>query len=276
MAKLCAVLAVALLFPPAAAAHLRSGTVAVDYRARIVIRPVGPVSVGVYESDRALHVSARPGHSVVVFGYLGEPLLRIDDTGPATALHSPTAEATRLVVHGRTAIWHDVRTSRPRWRVPMSVDGFSTVLTGTTTKLAHPALWPWLLVVAFVALVAVRSSPSVLGIASATAAVVVAAAFMASAYASPGTWIAGADEIFFIAAGLGVLRWGPPAARLPSALWLGLVGLAVGLSKGQVFLHALVLSALPGTVVRLGATIAIGAGLSAAVAGCIAYVRSES
>lgn len=275
MAKLCAVLAVALLFPPAAAAHLRTGTVAVDYRARVVTRPVGPVSVGVYESDRALHVRVQPGHSLVVLGYLGEPLLRIGDTGPARAVASPTAEATRLVVHGRSAVWHDVRTSRRRWGIPMSIDGRMTVITGTTTKLAHPALWPWVLVLALVALVALRISPSALGSASAAAAVVVAAAFMASAYADPGTWIAGVDEIFFIAAGLGVLRWGPPAARLPSALWLALVGLAVGLSKGQVFLHALILSALPGTVVRLGATIAIGAGLAGTMAGCMSYVRSE-
>jgi hypothetical protein len=158
----------------------------------------------------------------------------------------------------------------------MSVDGRPTVLTGTTTKFAHPALWPWLLLLALILLAAVRGSPSALGIASAIAATVVAVAFMLSAYADPGTWIAGVDEIFFIGAGLGVLRWGPPAARLPGALWLGLVGLAVGLSKGQVFLHALVLSALSGTAVRLGATIAIGAGLAATVTGCLAYVRSEA
>jgi hypothetical protein len=68
VAKLCAVVAVALLLPPAAAAHLRTGTVAVDYRAHIVMRPVGPVSVGVYQSDRALHVTVQPGHSLVLLG----------------------------------------------------------------------------------------------------------------------------------------------------------------------------------------------------------------
>ncbi|HEY4411589.1 MAG TPA: hypothetical protein VGN06_01205, partial [Gaiellaceae bacterium] len=230
----------------------------------------------VYESDRALHVSVQPGHSLTVFGYLGEPLLRVGDTGPAIAANSPTAEATKLVVHGRSAVWHDVRTSRRLWGIPMAVDGLPTVVAGTTTKLAHPALWPWLLAVALILLAALRISSSALGIASAAAAVVVAAAFMLSAYADPGTWIAGVDEIFFIAAGVGALRLGPPAARIPSAAWLGLVGLAVGLSKGQVFLHALVLSALPGTVVRLGATIAIGAGLAGAVTGCLAYVRSEA
>ena len=115
-----------------------------------------------------------------------------------------------------------------------------------------------------------------LGVASSVAAAVVALAFIASAYADPGTWIAGVDELFFIGAGIGVLRWGPPAARLPSAAWLGLVGLAVGLSKGQVFLHALVLAALPGTLVRVAAAVAIGAGLAGAAAACVAYVRAEA
>jgi len=276
VAKICAVLAVALLFPSAAAAHLRTGTVAVDYRTRIVRRPAGPVSAGVYQSDRAIHVSVRPGHRLVVYGYLGEPLLRVGDGGPATAVRSPTAQATRLVVHDRSAVWHDVRTSRSRWSIPMSIDGLRTVLAGTTTKLAHPALWPWLLILALMGVASLRIRPSALGVASAVAAGVVAVGFMLSAYADPGTWIAGVDEIFFIVAGVGVLRWGPPAARLPSALWLALVGLAVGLSKGQVFLHALVLSPLPGTVVRLGASIAIGAGLAGTVAGCLAYIRSEA
>ncbi len=276
MTKICAALAVALLLPPAAAAHLRTGTVAVDFRTRIVTRPTGPVSVGVYESDRAVHVSVQPGHSLVVFGYLGEPLLRVGDTGSANAARSPTAEAARLVLHHRSAVWHDVRTSRHRWEIPMSVDGRMTVARGTTTRLAHPALWPWLLVVAVIVLAALRVPLAALGVASAAAAVVVAVAFIASAYASPGTWIAGVDEIFFIAAGIGVLRWGPPVARLPAAIWLSLVGLAVGASKGQVFLHALVLSALPSTVVRLVAALAIGAGLAGAVTGCIVYVRTES
>jgi len=66
--KICAALTVALLLPPAAAAHLRTGTVAVDFRTRIVTRPTGPVSVGVYESDRAL--SALPGTVVGLVGAL--------------------------------------------------------------------------------------------------------------------------------------------------------------------------------------------------------------
>jgi hypothetical protein len=102
----------------------------------------------------------------------------------------------------------------------------------------------------------------------------VAAGFALSAYANPGTWIAGVDELFFAAAGVGVLRWGAPSLRLASAVWLGLLGVAVALSKGEMFFHALVLSALPGTAMRVAAVVAIGAGASAAVLGCDAYVRA--
>ncbi|HEY8030159.1 MAG TPA: hypothetical protein VIE38_11670 [Gaiellaceae bacterium] len=275
MAKLCAVLAVAFLFPPAAAAHLRSGTVAVDYRPRIVRAPGGPVSVGVYLSDRALHLSVANGHSLVVYGYLGEPLLRIRDVGAAVATSSPTAAATRLVVHGRSAVWHDVRTSRTRWSVPVEIDGVRTSIVGITQRLARPRLWLWLVLLVAAALAGARGSPAMLGTISAAAAIVVAAAFALSTYASPGTWIAGVDEFFFAAAGFGVLRWGPPVARLPAALWLSLLGVAVGLSKGQVFLHSLALAALPGTFTRALTTIAIGAGVTGAALACRSYIRSE-
>ena len=57
-------------------------------------------------------------------------------------------------------------------------------------------------------------------------------------------------------------------------MWLGLLGVAVALSKGEMFFHALVLSALPGTAMRVAAVVAIGAGASAAVLGCVAYVRA--
>ncbi|HET8605889.1 MAG TPA: hypothetical protein VFL66_02560 [Gaiellaceae bacterium] len=48
-------------------------------------------SVRVLPSDRALALSVRPGHSVVVLGYLGEPFLRVDRRGVAVNAASPTA-----------------------------------------------------------------------------------------------------------------------------------------------------------------------------------------
>lgn len=274
MAKLGVALLVALVFPAAAAAHLRTGTVAVDYEAHVVRAPGWPLSVGVYESDRALHVGVARGHSLVVYGYLGEPFLRIAREGNAVATTAPTAAASRLTTHGRSAVWHDVRTSQTRWTVPISVDGVRTAIVGETKRLRRPALLLWLAVAAAFGLAAAATrSAAAAGLASATAAIVVAGGFALSAYASPGTWIAGLDELAFVLAGVGVMRWGPPAARLPSAAWLGVVGLAVGLSKGQVFLHALVLSTLPGTATRALAAAAVGAGLAAAGLAGARYLR---
>lgn len=269
-----AVVPVALAVVPTAGAHLRTGTVAVDYRARLISRPVGPVSVGVYQSDRALHLRVQRGHSVLVYGYLGDPLLRVGRLGSAAATSSPTAQAARVTVNGRSAVWHDVRTSRVRWGIPIRVDGRLGVIEGMTERLARPSLWLWLAITAAAGLgVAATRSAIAAGLVSATAAIVVAAGFALSAYASPGTWIAGLDELAFAVAGVGVLRFGPRAARVPAALWLSLVGLAVGLSKGEVFLHALVLSTIPGTATRLLATGAIGAGIAGGALAGASYLR---
>ncbi len=95
-----AALFVALLAPAAAGAHLRTGTVAVGYGAsvRTPSRTAGAAyTVGVYQSDRALHLTVSRGHTVVVIGYLGEPLLRIGPAGVAVNLRSPTAAAAGLL-----------------------------------------------------------------------------------------------------------------------------------------------------------------------------------
>jgi hypothetical protein len=60
----------------------------------------------------------------------------------------------------------------------------------------------------------------------------------------------------------------------PAALWLSLLGLAVGLSKGEMFFHALVLSALPGTAMRVFDVAAVAAGVAGAVSASITYARA--
>lgn len=258
-----------------------------DYHPRVTHRPAGPLTAGVYLSDRALHLSVEQGHGVVVYGYLGEPFIRVSDGGVAVNTASPTAAATGLLQRGtpvggwvlrshhRSVVWHDVRTSRLHWRVPITVDGRRETIAGETTRLPKPASWPWFVALAaIVAAAAVLGRPMTLGLISSAAAMVVAAGFAVSAYANPGTWIAGVDELFFAAAGVGVLRWGASSLRLAAALWLSLLGLAVALSKGEMFFHALVLSALPGTAMRVAAVVAVGAGASGAVLGCLAYVRT--
>lgn len=292
-------LAAALAAPSTAAAHLRTGTVAVDDRARVVSRSHA-FTAGVYLSDRALHLTVRRGHTVVVLGYLGGPFLRIDAAGVWIDDAAATARAAGLVPRGsppgrrlergrHAVVWHDSRVQalppgvrRASWTIPIVVDGQRRAIAGTVERLAAPALWPWLLVAALVALVAggaahgrARVVAVAAGAAASACAVVAAAGFALGAYASPGTWIATVDEVLFALAGLAVLAWGPRGARVAIGGGLGVLGLAVGLSRGAIFLHPIVLSALPATLTRALVAVAVGGGLAAAIAGTASYARVE-
>ena len=308
-----AALFVALLAPAAAGAHLRTGTVAVGFGAsvRAPSRTArAAYTVGVYQSDRALHLTVSRGHTVVVIGYLGEPLLRVGPAGVAVNLRSPTAAAAGLLPKaGRTSssnsgwrlergrrsvVWHDPRDQRlPRgmarasWSVPIVVDGRRAHVSGELWRVPRPTPWPWLLIAALFAVLGgavglrgderrLRATCIALGVVSAAAAIIAAAAFAVSTYASPGTWIAGLDEFAFAAAGFGVLVGGPRDAHVPAGIGLGLLGLAVGLSKGEVFLYGTVLASLPGTVTRLAIALAIAAGITGPTLGGLFYVRAHN
>ena len=299
-ATLLALLA-ALLAPAAASAHLRTGTVAVGYAAAVTSPPSAAYSVGVYRSDLAVHLTVRPGHAVTVRGYLGEAFFRVGPAGVSVNDASPTAAASGLLakdaprsgwtLHAgeRTVTWHDTRVSQLRkgatsaaWSIPLRVDGRAAAIAGVTRRLPSPSLWPWLALLAATgaaALVLVRlrgagRTAVALGTIAAVAGAVTALAFALDSYASPGTWIAGLDELAFVAAGCLVLAFGPGAFRVGAGLGLGLLGLAIALSKGEMFLRADVLSVLPGGVARTVASLAIGAGAAAAVAGGAALVAS--
>jgi hypothetical protein len=303
LGAVCAVVVATLLVPSGAAAHLRTGTVAVDYGASVsrpLPAPGAPFSVGVYQSDRSLHVSVRRGHTVVVLGYLGEPFLRIRSDGVAVSTRSPTAAAAGLVPHGRqpasgkgwvlhrgwsSVTWHDGRVQQLRpgrrrdtWRVPVIVDGRRESILGLVWRAPSPALWPWLLAIVLTFRGGgprVRVVCMALGLASAASAIVVATGFALSVYASPGTWIAGVDEALLAGAGAGLIVWGPHGACPAAGAGAGALGLAVGPSRGAVFLHPIVLSVLPGTMTRALIAVAVAASLGAAAAGSLFYVRSE-
>ena len=307
-----AVALIALLLPATATAHLRSGTLAVDYRARVTeprFSPGAAFTVSIYTSDRAVRLSVRAGHTVTVLGYLGEPFVRIDRAGVAINDASPTAASARLIKSRRplsgnkpawdlqpgrsVVVWHDQRVQalppgrrRVAWKLPVLVDGRRTNISGETWRLRRPAIWPWLtLLLVFLAAAALLALPQrvhrrrlasiVFGCIAGTAAVAAAIGFATDPYASPGNWIAGFDELAFIAVGFGVLIWGPPRYHVGAAMWLGLVALAVGLSEIPIFLHALVLSTLSGLAARLLATAAIGAGLAATALGGFLYASDD-
>lgn len=294
-----------LAVAPAACAHLRSGTIAVDYRARLTAPTRRGFTARVMQSDRALSISVQQGHSVVVLGYLGEPFLRLDAAGLAVNAASPTSVGAgvlkkdelasgskavwRLDRGRRSVVWHDARVQglppgvgHGAWEVPLVVDGRRTLLTGELVRLPAPALWPWAIVATLLAgattVLALGRRPRALhissvgvGVVAAIAATATALGFALDAYASPGTWIAGLDELVFIAVGLGVLAWGPRKAHAWATIGLGLVSSAVGLSNGPVFFHAIVLSVIPSATARALVAAAIGAGVAAAVLGALSY-----
>lgn len=295
--------ALPLVAPAVATAHLRAGTVAVDYRASIAAGSPAGFTARIFQSDRALSMSVEPGHTVVVRGYLGEPFLRLNGAGVAVNAASPTSVGAGVLPRGslvsgrrtawhlrpgrRSIVWHDARVQglppgarRGTWSVPLLVDGRRGSLSGEIVRVPPPAVWPWAVAVlvactmvtlALLRLRALRVAALVFAVAAGVAAAVTAVGFALDTYASPGTWIAGLDELVFIGVGLGVLAWGPRSAQVPAAIGLGLLGAAVGISKGAVFLHAIVLSSLPGTAARLFVAVAIGTGVAAAVLGAVAF-----
>ncbi len=306
-ALLSAVAAVCAFAPGVAEAHLRSGTVAVDYVAQLQNADTPAYSVRVFQSDRGLTLTARPGHVIVLVGYLGEPVLRLDRAGLWIDAASPTAVAVgvlsksdaatspaprwRLEPGRHSVSWHDARLQglpadvrRGPFSVPLRVDGRRTSLTGVLVRHAAPPLALWLALLAGV-LVAGAVAPLVAGtralgpaaaacaLVASLSACVFAAAFALGAYASPGTWIESVDEVVFIAVGLGLLLRGPRHLHVAAAIGLGLVGLAAGLLDGAVFFHGVVLATLPAAPVRVLVLLAVGAGIDAAVLGSLLYAE---
>jgi hypothetical protein len=299
---------VSLACPAAAGAHLRSGTVAVDYRANVFGRETSAYSAQIFQSDRALSLTIKTGHVVELLGYLGEPVFRLDAAGLSVNTASPTAVVLRLLKksqrttgstpHWRlqpgrhSVVWQDARAqglppaaSSGVWNVPLIVDGHRAHLEGELRRFAAPSPWPWLGALAAVLAAGLwplakhrrhLAGPTaiVFAIAASVAALVILVAFAADAYASPGTWIEAADAIAFLGGGVWVLLRGPQHWHVAAAIGLGLVGLAVGLLEGAIYLHPIVLAILPATVTRVTDIVAIGAGLNAAALGSLFYIET--
>jgi hypothetical protein len=280
---------VALALPAPAAAHVRSGVVAVGMRATVDPAPAG-LSVRVDRSDLALRLAVAPGRAALVLGYTEEPFLRVDARGVAVNAASPTAAVTglakpghgwRTLSSGRTVTWHDARirsmrhdVQRRRWSVPVTVDGRPEQLSGATERVAAPPWWPWLLVAAPFALAAalrLRSERTAvaLGATAGVATLVTALAFALDRYASAGTIVESINEVLLALAGLAVLWFvrRPPAARFGVAAGLGTLAAFIGLTKVASLTHGVVLSVLPATATRVLVAVALSAGAGAVVLG---------
>jgi len=116
-----------------------------------------------------------------------------------------------------------------------------------------------------------RTATVGLGALAATGTVAAAAAFALASNASEGRWVEGANELVFALVGLAVLARGSPDARAIAGGALGLLALAVGLSKLPVLLHGVVLSAFPDTLTRVLVVLAIWTGAAATALGLAVF-----
>lgn len=294
--------------PAVASAHLRSGTVAVDYRATLWSQDPSAYSAQIFQSDRALSVTVKPGHAVTLLGYLSEPVFRLDSAGLWVNAASPTAVVFRFVKkserilastpHWRlergqhSAAWQDARAqglppdaSQGTWSVPLLVDGRRSRLEGELERFPAPSLWTWAGVLA--GLLAAGLTPMLLhrrelagraaiafALPAAAASIVILIAFALDAYASPGTWIEAVDVITFLGVGVWVLLRMPEQWHVAAAIGLGLVALAVALLELPIFIHPIVLAILPATATRIADIVTMGAGLNAIALGGLFYLET--
>ena len=291
MPWLVVMVVLALLLPANAAAHGRGPVVALSDRL-ILGRPVHGISVRVLDGDRSLRVSVLPGHTLVVRGYLDEPMIRFAVGAVEANRESPTANADRIVsvgsgwtrvAAGRSFAWHDHRLAPPNggsgtvghWSVPVTIDGHTEAITGTFVRVPGPRIGLWLLgaVAATTAIltIAVRRPRTraglvlVLAIVAGLAALIAITAFAVRDAPTGGIeWfqLAGGAIVATVAAAVLVRAKG--ARRTTAAGVIGALAAAAMLSSLPIFRHGVVISALPAFVARLACAAAVVGGICAA------------
>jgi hypothetical protein len=273
--------------PAPAWAHARGPAVALDYRLRLVSSPSG-VDVRIRDGDRSLEAVVPPGTTLLVRGYLREPMLRFGARGVFANAASPTAQSDRLVsqrgsgwvrvASGRSFAWHEHRLTpggtTGRFAIPVQVDGRAAAIEGTFRRVARPAVWPWLaaaaVLAAAVAAAARRRPLRVplaigLGVVGGLAALGVTVAFALRDRPAGGTGWLQIGAALAVTAVIGV-----PLARFrgrrrgQAAGLAGAVAAAVTVAALPVFWHGVVISALPPDAVRLACVVALVGGAAAA------------
>jgi hypothetical protein len=280
--------AAGLAAPAQASAHARGPTVAIDYRLRVTSVPAG-IHVRILDGDRSVEASVDLGSTLLVTGLLHEPMLRIDG-GVWANQASPTAHADRVVTEARSQTgwvqlsgarsyaWHDHRLTpagpRGRFAIGVRVNGQPGEIAGSFVRVPRPALWPWLLgVAAFGALVwaaAVRPALRLplaigLGLAAGCAALATSIAFAVRDRPGGGVgWLQiGAAVAVALALGVPLVRF-RGRRRAQAAGVMGAVAAAVTIASLPVFWHGVVISPLPGDLVRFACALALAGGAAAA------------
>ena len=166
-----------IALPATAVAHVRSGLLAFDFKARVEATPpaLGGLGARVLGGDQRLELRVAARSDVIVLGVESEPFLRFSRGGVEVNLASLTAASAQVVspadaVTGsgvtwrrltskHVFAWHESRLrpvpfvrgseTEPRriatWAIPLRVDGRRATLTGGQWFAAAPPLWPWLL-----------------------------------------------------------------------------------------------------------------------------------
>jgi hypothetical protein len=162
------------------------------------------------------------------------------------------------------------------------VDGRRVAVHGQIRRVDRPSTWPWLALGApFAALTVLllrrrqlpqlRAATVVLGLTSVLAMAVGALGFALDSSSSGGKWAEGGNEIAFAIAGLGIVVFGSRDTRAVAGAGLGLLGLAVGVTKLPVLLHGVVLTVLPYLVARVAVALSIWSGAAAVVLGSVVF-----
>jgi hypothetical protein len=291
---LSVVVLVFLVAPGRASAHSGAPTVALDYRLKLAQAMPPGVHAEVVDGDRALRVRVEPPHRLTVRGLLGEPVLRFGQNGVWANRASATADADKIVRRGsgwvrvstgHAFLWHDHRLAPPGWlrlgasapwSLPVTLDGRSTALTGTFTRVARPELWPWLgaSILAIAGLAAlVRATPgrraetaaALAGVAAAGALTASAAFATGDAIAKRAQWIEVGSAALLAVLAAAALLLGDRSLRTWAAMVVGVVAAALGLGSLSVFWHGVVVSSLPAPVARLATAVAFVGGAAAVV-----------
>jgi len=298
-AALSIVVVACLVVASPAAAHSRAPTVALDYRVKIDRVTLPGVHADVVDGDRALRVRVDAPHRLLVRGLLGEPLLRFAPGGVWVNSASPTATADRLAERGsgwlrltraNAFLWHDHRLTPPpglragaraNWSLPVELDGRSTALRGTFTRVGRPPLWPWIvaMLVAFGAVAALaRALPerrpetaAAIAAIAAAGALTASAAFATGDTIAPRTqWIeAGSAGVLALFAAFALLRH-DRSLRTWAAMVVGVVAVSLGMGSLSIFRHGVVISSLPASFTRLATAVALVGGVAAVVVAVLA------
>jgi hypothetical protein len=280
--------AAGLAAPAQASAHGRGPAVAIDYRLRVTAVPAG-VHVRILDGDRSVEASVEPGSTLLVTGLLHEPMLRIDG-GVWANQASPTAHADRVVTEprsqsgwvrlsgARSFAWHDHRLSpagpRGRFAIGVQVNGQPGEIAGNFVRVPRPAVWPWLLGVAvFGAAVWAAAKRRALrlplatglGIAAGAAALATSIAFAVRDRPGGGVgWLQiGSAVAVALALAIPLVRF-RGRRRAQAAGLMGAVAAAVTIALLPVFWHGVVISPLPGDLVRFACALALAGGAAAA------------